>query len=57
MQYWQYQTLGKNYAFISGEIMIVVHSYDRMNTRIQKVLLDRLLNEKENQGVKEFVPE
>lgn len=44
-KYW-----GKNHTFISGEIMIVAHSCNRIN-KITKVVLDILLNEKTNQSI------
>lgn len=44
-------------TFISGEIMIAVHSCNRINKMITKVVLDRILNEKTNQSIQESVPE
>ena len=44
-------------TFISGEIMIAVHSCNRINKMITKVVLDRILNEKANQSIQESVPE
>ena len=57
VHYWQYQILGGNHTFISGEIMIAVHSCNRINKMITKVVLDRILNEKINQSIQESVPE